>query len=438
MPAAIVHIVGAGLAGLSAAVKLVAEGTAVKLYDAASQAGGRCRSYHEPALDMTIDNGNHLVLSGNRETMKYAAMIGTRDRLIGPAQAEFAFVDLKSRAHWTLKLNSGRLPWWMFSPKCRVPGTTAMDYLGASRLLFPAKGASIGDTIRCSGLLYERLWKPLLLAALNTEPTESSAQLAAAVIWETLALGGAACRPLVAEQGLSRVFIDPAVRMIETCGAPVCFGFNLRRICFDHERVAALDFGEQEISLGAHDSVILAVPSWVAGRLIPNLQVPSLQRAIVNGHFRLDAPPKTPAMLGVIGGVVEWIFVFPDRIATTISGADRLIEQPRERLAMLFWEEVQAATGISSPLPPWQIIKEKRATFAALPSEDAKRPKPQTEWRNLVLAGDFTATGLPATIEGAIRSGFRAADLAFRQRDALPPRPRGRGFPREKLMRSLQ
>jgi hydroxysqualene dehydroxylase len=414
MSAPMVHIVGAGLAGLSAAVKLVRAGIAVKLYDVASQAGGRCRSYREPALDMTIDNGNHLVLSGNRETMKYASMIGARDQLVGPAQAEFAFIDLKSRAHWTVKLNSGRLPWWVLSPKRRVPGTTLKDYFGAGRLLFPDKGALIGQTIECSGLLYERLWKPLLLAALNTEPADASAQLAATIIWETLALGGHACRPLLAEQGLSSVFIDPALRMIEQFGAPVCFGFNLRRVCFDQQRVATLDFGDQQIAVGAQDRVILAVPSWVAGRLIPNLQVPTLQRAIVNGHFKLDAPPNMPAMLGVIGGLVEWIFAFPGRISTTISGADRLIEQPRERLAMVFWEEVQAATGISSPLPPWQIIKEKRATFAALPSEDAKRPAPLTPWRNLVLAGDFTATGLPATIEGAIRSGFRAADLVQR------------------------
>jgi hypothetical protein len=265
-------------------------------------------------------------------------------------------------------------------------------------------------------LLYERLWKPLLLAALNTEPADASAQLAAAIVWETLALGGNACRPLLAKEGLSSVFVDPALRTIEQSGAPITFGFNLRRIQFDHQRVAALDFGDQQIAVGAHDSVVLAVPSWVAGRLIPNLQVPTVQRAIVNGHFKLDVPPHVPAMLGVIGGVVEWIFAFPGRIATTISGADWLIEQPRERLAMVLWKDVQAATGISAPLPPWQIIKEKRATFAALPSEEAKRPPPRTAWCNLTLAGDFTATGLPATIEGAIRSGFRAADLLRRFR----------------------
>ncbi len=107
----------------------------------------------------------------------------------------------------------------------------------------------------------------------------------------------------------------------------------------------------------------------------------------------------------------------------TISGADRLMDAQREALAAQIWAEVAAATGLdcrsaasglASDLPPWQIVKEKRATFAATPAQDARRPGPVTDWGNLFLAGDWTATGLPATIEGTIRSGFRAADLAGR------------------------
>ena len=96
---------------------------------------------------------------------------------------------------------------------------------------------------------------------------------------------------------------------------------------------------------------------------------------------------------------------------TSKSSADRLLDTPREELAARIWREVAEIAGIAGPLPPWQIVRERRATFAALPREDAKRPGPQTRWNNLVLAGDWTATGLPATIEGAIRSGNRAAGL---------------------------
>jgi monoamine oxidase len=122
--------------------------------------------------------------------------------------------------------------------------------------------------------------------------------------------------------------------------------------------------------------------------------------------------------MGIINGTVEWLFAFPGRLSATISAADRWIEAPREQLAKKIWEDIAAITGARSEMPPWIIIKERRATFAALPDENAKRPQAETPWCNLLLAGDWTATGLPATIEGAIRSGNKAAHLARVNGDA--------------------
>jgi len=116
-------------------------------------------------------------------------------------------------------------------------------------------------------------------------------------------------------------------------------------------------------------------------------------------------------MLGVVGGTCEWIFSLPGRMAVTISAADRFFKLDREELARLIWAEVAAVSGLPATLPPWQIVRERRATFAATPEQNALRPKAETAWQNLVLAGDWTATGLPATLEGAIRSGYRAAEL---------------------------
>jgi hydroxysqualene dehydroxylase len=407
----VVHIVGAGLGGLAAAAKLAASGASVEIHEAAGQGGGRCRSYHEPALDMDIDNGNHLVLSGNHATMQYLDLVDAKSQLAGPPEARFDFVDLATRERWTLRPNAGRLPWWIFSPERRVPGTSAFNYLQLVGLLFAKAGAAIGETIPCSGLLYERLLRPMLLAALNTEPAAASAGLAVSVIRETLALGGSACRPLIAVNGLSSAFVDPALKLLEAKGAPIRFGRRLREIGYSDGAVERLDFGDVSIAVASGDDVILAVPSWVAAALVPGLEVPTVQSSIINGHFRFDAPQGSPRMLGVIGGAVEWIFAFPGRISITISGADRMLEQSREDLAAIFWREIQVALDFEALMPSWQVIKEKRATFAASPAEDAKRPQPLTQWRNLYLAGDFTASDLPATIECAIRSGFRAAEL---------------------------
>jgi hypothetical protein len=143
---------------------------------------------------------------------------------------------------------------------------------------------------------------------------------------------------------------------------------------------------------------------------MPDLTAPTEFRAIVNAHFRIAPPAGLPPMIGVINGLTEWIFAFPDRLSVTISGADRLLDTPREELASLIWRDVARVAGLPEPIPPWQIVRERRATFAATPEQDARRPGPHTPLTNLVLAGDWTATGLPATIEGAIRSGNRAAE----------------------------
>jgi squalene-associated FAD-dependent desaturase len=408
------HVVGAGLAGLTAAIRLSERGESVVVHEAAGQAGGRCRSYHDPALGMEIDNGNHLLLSANESALRFLATVGSADGLIGPPHADFPFVDLASSERWTLRIGDGRLPWWIFDASRRVPGTRATDYLMLARLLRPPPDATIGDVIACKGPLYDRLVGPLLLAALNTAPPEGTATLAASVLRETVARGGRACRPLIARDGLGPTFIAPALTFLATHGVEVGFGRRLRALGFEDEKAATLDFGDDTIRLAVDDRVILAVPPVVAAALVPDLTAPDEFRAIVNAHFRIKPPDAMPEIIGVINGTVEWIFAFADRLSVTISGADRLVDTPREELARTIWHEVAtvARIGNTETLPPWQIVRERRATFAALPAQERKRPGAQTAWRNLWLAGDWTTTGLPATIEGAIRSGERAAELA--------------------------
>jgi squalene-associated FAD-dependent desaturase len=413
MPRPLTHIIGAGLAGLSAAIRVAEKGGCVALYEAAGQAGGRCRSYYDPGFGAVIDNGNHLLLSGNASAMGYLNLVGGADKLDGPPKAEFAFADLATGERWRLSVNDGRWPAWLFDPARRVPGSKPLDYLAAAPLMWANARKTVTEIMRTEGALYARLWQPLLLAALNTDPMEGSARLAGAIMRNTLAKGGAACRPLIAE-GLSAAFIDPALTYLGTRKAAVGFGCRVRELRFDAGRVTSLIFGDRDVPIRKGEAVILAVPPWVAETLVPGLDAPTEFRAILNAHYRVAAPPRFPKILGLIHGTVEWIFAFPGRLSITISGADRLIDRPREELAADLWRDVAEVTGLPAELPHWQIVKEKRATFAASPAQDAKRPGTRTRWRNLFLAGDWTQTGLPATIEGAIRSGERAARLAMR------------------------
>jgi squalene-associated FAD-dependent desaturase len=410
-----VHIIGAGISGLSAAVRLANANYKVHVHEATQQAGGRCRSYFDAATNLTIDNGNHLLLSGNRHARAYARSIGTEAGLVGPKRAQFPFVDLSTGKRWQLDLGEGRLPLWLFDPTRRVPDTGLLDYLALMPLIWAGTDKLVGKAIPCEGTLYQRLVQPLLLAALNVDPPEGSAGLAGAIVRETLLAGGHACRPLIARDGLSAVLVEPAIKLLQDKGASIQFGHELREFAMSGDKVGELKFGEDSIAVGADDVVVLAVPPRPAASLLPDLKTPTKFRAIVNAHFRFDPPKDSPAILGVVGGLVEWLFAFPGRLSVTISNGDRLVDMPREELALAIWRDVCKAADVpqETPLPPWQIVRERRATFEATPEQNALRPGPKTAYKNLFLAGDWTDTGLPATIEGSVRSGDRAADLVL-------------------------
>jgi len=256
--------------------------------------------------------------------------------------------------------------------------------------------------------------QPLLLAALNVDPPEGSAGLAGAIVRETLLAGGQACRPLIARSGLSDVLVEPAIELLRKKGAGVHFGHELRGYTMAGERVIELKFGEGDvIALGADDVVVMAVPAWSAKNLLPGVNTPTEMRAIVNAHFNYVPPAGHAPIIGVVGGIVEWLFAFHNRLSITISNADRFVNTPREEFAQQIWDEICKVSDIQAPLPKWQIVRERRATFAATPAQNALRAGTRTDFKNLFLAGDWTDTGLPATIEGSIRSGDRAADMAL-------------------------
>jgi len=420
------HVVGAGMAGLAAALRLSAKGHKVTLYDAARHAGGRCRSFYEDTLDHVIDNGNHLMLAGNTAIAAFLAETGAADSLPAAAEARIPFVDLKSGVRWAIHPNSGRVPWWIFSRKRRVADSSAWDYLSALRLAWAGRDATVHDLFGANAGMYRRFWSPLAIAILNTPPEEATARLLWPVMVETFGRGGDACRPRFAREGLSESLIDPAVGTLRRRDVDIRFGHRLRQIDQAGDRVQWLDFGADAAEIGPGDAVVLAVTAPVAAALLPGLQAPSRFHPIVNVHYRppeADMSGDLPPILGIVGGTAEWVFCRRPIVSVTVSAADRLADADAETVAAAAWHDVSRALGLPVALPPFRVIREKRATFAQTPAEERRRPGSRTSLRNLFLAGDWTATGLPATIEGAARSGFFAAEMASRlleSRDSGP------------------
>ncbi len=419
------HVIGAGLAGLAAALSLTAAGWRVVVHEAGPFAGGRCRSYFDKELDLRIDNGNHLLLSGNTAARAYISEIGAEDAFQVRQSAVFPFFDVQTSERWTIRPNAGRFPWWIFSDGRRVPQTRLSDYLGMARIMRIADHTPVAESMR-RGRLYWRLLEPLAIAALNTPPQEGLARLLGAVMRETLMRGGLACLPMLPKQGLSEALIDPAISLLQARQAEIRCNSRITQITIEQGRVTSLRSADEAVPLGPEAAVVLAVPPWIAADLLPTLTVPQAFQAILNIHFRCQPPVDAQitrisqiaraGFVGLTSGVAEWVFVKPGHVSVTISAANRMVDQPAATIAGLVWPNVVDALGLGDPLksemPPYRVVKERRATFAATLRQDARRPQGRTELAtNLALAGDWTNTGLPATIEGAIRSGRTAADV---------------------------
>ena len=420
------HVIGAGLAGLAAALTLTGAGRAVTVYEAGPAAGGRCRSYFDKELGLRIDNGNHLLLSGNRAAMAYIREIGAEDRFAVPDRPAFLFLDVKTREEWTIRPNRGRIPWWVLFDGRRVPHTRLADYLHLRHVMAIQDETTVSDAMR-HGWLYWRLIEPLAIAALNTRPQVGLARLLGTVMRETLMRGGKACLPWLPKQGLSEALIDPAIETLTKRGAAIHLNHRISDMRIEGGRVVALrgPAGVQQIAAG--DAVVLAVPPWVAVDLLPGLQAPDAFEAILNIHFATAADPNSPVaeegFIGLTSGIAEWVFAKRDHVSVTISAANHMVDDDAASIASRVWPNVRMALGLplntygtEDDMPPYRVVKEKRATFAATAQQNARRPRPETRLAgNLAVAGDWTDTGLPATIEGAIRSGRAAAEAILEQ-----------------------
>ena len=411
-----VHIVGLGVAGLSAAVRLADAGCDVTLYDGAKVAGGRCRSFHDAKLDCLIDNGNHLLLSGNKSALSYLDLLNARHELEIADAATFPFYDHESGERWSVTLDKGLIPWWVLKKSRSIPGVRLSEFASALKFPFADAKATIESLTGNAGKLFERFWEPMTWAVLNTTPKRASAKLMWAVFAETFAKGGSYCKPMIAKRGLSETFVDPALTFLETKGVEPQFNAPLKEMELTGGKVTRLHLGDEVINLDKQDTVVLAVPRVQAARILPDSSMPDGDTAIVNAHFKMADTwnaDNAPPLLGLVNAKTHWIFTRGNIISLTISAADALgLDRISEDdLLPQLWDEVVAALDLpaGTTYEAGRLIRERRATFDQSPESVSKRPAAQTQYSNLVLAGDWTDTGVPATIEGSIRSGELAA-----------------------------
>lgn len=393
------HIIGAGISGLAAAVRLSGAEHRICVYESTSQAGGRCRSFIDPILNREVDNGNHLLIGANEHSWAFIKRIGSREALHCP-HPYYDFIDLNTR-----KTRRIQAPFWL-------PPTPLVDLICLARTLIASKTKVVADYITNHSALYRESVEPFCTSALNTHPKEASARLFGNTLRLALINKGK-LKPYVPVHSWQHALIDPAIAFIQKSGGSFYYQHALKSFDADDKQIRELHFTRTSVTVAPEDRVILAVPFGLTESLIPELSVPQSYSPILNCHFVYEHSQPSGALLGVIGGTVQWIFFKNGVISTTTSAADAELDVDHGVLATMLWFDVCHAMNIKAALPEHRIILEKRATFKATPENQALRPNPTTAYANLFLAGDYLNTGLPACIEGAVASGDRAATLAI-------------------------
>lgn len=389
------YVVGGGLAGLAASVAATKAGAPVTLFEATGHAGGRCRSFFDAGLGAVIDNGTHLLLNANRNALNFARGVGGIDSMHqGPAH--FPFINLQTGARWTLTpMSLLKNPW---------------DLARALGLVGAKPHATVAQTLGATSG-YHTLWDPLSVATLNTMSDQASAKQFARMMRVAVTMGLSALKPWIFPQGLSAALVEPAVATLKNAGGILHFNRRLKAVS-----ASELRFEGQTIHLMPEDKVIMALPPWATHDFFPHLPIMETE-AIINAHYRLNHSAVFDhglKWMGATAGLAQWLSIRGDVVSVTLSAANNYADVSNEQLGTQIWAEIAPLLGAqSSPRPAYRIIRERRATIAHTPTQVPMRPLPCDVGGSIILAGDWLESPLPCTIEAAITSGLRAAEIAL-------------------------
>ncbi len=410
-----IAVIGAGYAGMAAAVELASAGRSVQVFEASRTLGGRARAVQIDGF--TVDNGQHILVGAYSETLRLMRAVGADpDRLLRrtslrfefpgqflmsaprlPAPLHTAFALLLAQGiDWREKWAAIRLMRGLQADRFRIePDVTVSEWLDRKEI--PPRQRRF-------------LWEPLCIAALNTPAERASAQVMANVLRDSLAGSRSASDMLLPQVDLSALFPQPAARFITQRGGTVHSGRRIDSVRREGDAWMLDD-------TGPFGQLVLAVAPYHLGSLIPELapRVAGFDwEPIVTSYFCYPPAVRLPQpMLGVDAGLAQWLF---DRgalcgqnglIAAVISARGRHLDLPTAELEARIHDEIAALVPDLPAALTVQTITEKRATFACVPS--LQRPESKTGLPGLWLAGDYVAGDYPATLEGAVRSGVAAA-----------------------------
>lgn len=388
-------MVGAGYAGMAAAVTLAERGVNVTVFEAGPVPGGRARRVTTEGRE--LDNGQHILIGAYSELLRLMRLVGVSPDAVLRLPLELRYAD-----GFRLRGASGLL----FSRK--IPFRERLDAIrfmlslkrSSFRLPVDISVSALLEQHRQNGVIGHYVWRPLCVSALNTPPDQASAQVFVTVLRDSLAAGGSASDLLLPRVDLSRLFPEPACEFVSRNGGEIRMNSPVRDISAMQREFSA---------------IIVAVGPHQLKALLPDLAPEYGYQPIYTCYLQYPKSVKLPCpMLGFSGGLVQWAFDRGmlagehGRIACIISAQGDHQQMAQDELAAACHRELAVALK-EFPDPEWsRVIGEKRATVACTPG--LKRPAQETAVPGLFLAGDYTDPDYPPTLEAAVRSGVRAAE----------------------------
>jgi squalene-associated FAD-dependent desaturase len=431
-----VLVLGGGLAGLSAAVRLAEGGRKVTVLEATKAPGGRARSFPDAATGRELDNGQHLVMGCYRETLAFLRTIDSTDGIYFQKDLSVRMVKPGGQR---LSLDCPPLPapLHLAVGLLKMRGLSLLDKAAAMRagLVLRGEVKRPDDNETCDSwlrrlgqtpTLRNAFWDPMIWGTLNDDPLVSSAAMFTAVLERAFLSTRDASRLGVPKVPLSRLYVDQSLAYLRARGCEVRLGEPVRALDVTGTQVSGVTLKSGE-TLRA-DAVVAAVPphafldlltgTWPAHPVYQDIA--RLRTSpIVNLWFTTDRAPFDEPFIGLVGGPLHWMFNRSQiegsvggevLLNCTISGARACIDDPPEALQDLLRAELERYfPGRVPQIRQFRAIKEKRATISHAAGSYHWRPETLGPIRGLYLAGDWTRTGLPATIESAVQSGHDAA-----------------------------
>ena len=444
-----VAVIGGGFAGLKTAVDLADAGIQVSLIESKPTLGGRARSFQDPETGDVVDNGQHLFLSGYTHTLDFLKRLGTDQQLIFQEDLKVTFVTPSGKSR-TLHCPRLKNPWHLLVGLMSFSGLSLFDKLNLFRMVWEVETVAQtqgAETVEVwlkrlgqSEKARENFWYPLAIATLNEDPKIASAMGLLSVLrtlmgepWESARLG----MPSV---GLSELYTQAASKIIEESGGQILLNQTVTEIEVRDWMVSGLRLADG--STLESDVVVSALPPAALHKIFPANSVGgggalgALARyhssPIVSVNHWLDQAITQDLFVGMVGTRFQWLFNKPALLASTgaqanylamiLSAAHDYIDQPNEQLVQMALEDLKACfpKAQEAKLIRSQVVRERDATVSLTPECEKIRPGVVSKLENFLVAGDWVATGLPATIESAVLSGAMCAREALKWLASVP------------------